>query len=319
MPSLRLKQPTIELLRCPICKGELKVGQDCLSCPKCAKQFPVIGGVPILINEEMSVFRTTDFLSRRDTFFETKRSKLHTSLSRFLPSLSLTVASNKNFENFRLQLLGKKNNPRVLILGCGVTPGIGSAVLLSHPSIEVVETDVSWGPRTVMICDAHDIPFADGTFDGVVAQAVLEHVMSPYRCVEEIHRVLVTQGLVYAETPFMAQVHGGRYDFTRFTDLGHRCLFRGFREIDRGLVCGPGMALAWSYQYFLSSFTRSQLSRKLVRLFARLTSFYLKYFDYLLTHSSAALDAAFGLFFVGEKLETPIGYRELLDSYRGAD
>ena len=80
----------------------------------------------------------------------------------------------------------------------------------------------------MLICDANDIPFENGSFDGVVLQAALEHVADPYRCVEETHRVLKEKGLVYAETAFMQQVHGGRYDFTRFTRLGHRRLFRRF-------------------------------------------------------------------------------------------
>ena len=126
----------------------------------------------------------------------------------------------------------------------------------------------------MLICDAHDIPFADGSFDAVIAQAVLEHVVDPHRCVAEIHRVLNAQGVVYAETPFMQQVHAGRYDFARFTHLGHRRLFRMFQEIDSGAVCGPGMALAWSYQYFLMSFTTSKTLRKLAGVFARLTSFF---------------------------------------------
>lgn len=319
MLPLRLKQHTIEQLRCPVCKGKINLEQDSFMCKKCAKEFPVVNGVPILINEETSIFRIADFITQGDIYFDTTPSKLYMFLSSHLPNLSLNVASNRNFERFQQKLLRKKENSRVLILGCGINPGIGSAALLNQPTIEVVETDVSWGPRTGLICDAHDIPFADGSFDGVVAQAVLEHVISPYRCVEEIYRVLGTQGLVYAETPFMQQVHGGRYDFTRFTDLGHRCLFRGFREIDRGLLCGPGMALAWSYEYFLSSFTKSKSLRKLIRLFARLTAFYLKYFDYLLIHSPGALDAASGLFFMGQKLETLIEYRELLNTYRGMD
>ena len=101
---------------------------------------------------------------------------------------------------------------------------------------------------TSLICDAHDIPFADGCFDGVIVQAVLEHVMDPGRCVEEIHRVLGDNGLVYAETPFIQQIHMGRYDFTRYTHSGHRRLFRRFEEIASGPVGGPGMALAWAYQ-----------------------------------------------------------------------
>ena len=126
-------------------------------------------------------------------------------------------------------------------------------VLGEYPSIRVVESDVELGPRPAVLFDAHDIPFEDGSFDGVIAQAVLEHVADPYRCVAEIHRVLKPGGVVYAETPFMQQVHEGAYDFTRFTHLGHRRLFRDFSEVASGVACGPGMALAWSWQYFLMS------------------------------------------------------------------
>jgi len=52
--------------------------------------------------------------------------------------------------------------------------------LVDHPPIELVETDVAFGPRTAVICDAHRLPFENASFDGVVAQAVLEHVADPY-------------------------------------------------------------------------------------------------------------------------------------------
>jgi ubiquinone/menaquinone biosynthesis C-methylase UbiE len=54
-----------------------------------------------------------------------------------------------------------------------------------------VETDVAFGPRTGIICDAHDLPFADETFDGVIARAVLEHVANPFQCVQEMHPPMV--------------------------------------------------------------------------------------------------------------------------------
>ncbi|CAH2407660.1 hypothetical protein MES5069_620012 [Mesorhizobium escarrei] len=34
----------------------------------------------------------------------------------------------------------------------------------------------------------------------------------------------------------MQQVHEGAYDFTRFTELGHRWLFRRFETISRGAL-----------------------------------------------------------------------------------
>ncbi|GAC1539128.1 MAG: hypothetical protein NVS2B7_10680 [Herpetosiphon sp.] len=195
--------------------------------------------------------------------------------------------------------------------------GTGTEQLLAFPAIKLVETDVSWGPRTTLMSDAHDIPFTEATFDGVIVQAVLQHVVDPYRCVEEIHRVLRPDGLVYAETPFMQQVHGGKYDFTRFTHLGHRRLFRRFTEIDSGACCGPGMALAWSYQYFLTSWVTSKPARRLLLAFARMTSFYLKYFDYFLAKRPATIDAASGYYFMGKKADHTLPDRELITLYKG--
>src|SRR5262249_2087721 len=154
------------------------------------------------------------------------------------------------------------------------------------------ETDLLFGPRTALVCDAHDIPFQNDSFDGVIIQAVLEHVVDPHRCVAEIHRVLKPSGIVYAETPFMQQVHEGRYDFTRFTHLGHRYLFKAFAEIDSGAACGPGMALAWSYNYFLLSLSSSPQVRNLLRLFGRFTSFYLRFIDSYLAKRPGVFDAA---------------------------
>jgi ubiquinone/menaquinone biosynthesis C-methylase UbiE len=190
--------------------------------------------------------------------------------------------------------------------------------LIGNGSVDLVEIDVSFGQRTMLICDAHDIPFDDESFDGVIVQAVLEHVVDPYRCVDEIHRVLRRDGVVYAETPFLQQVHGGAYDFTRFTHLGHRRLFRRFDEIDSGAACGPGMALAWSYEYFLLSFAQSRVSRAVLAAFSKLTSFYLKYLDEYLIHKAGAIDAASGTYFMGRKGTHVLSDRELIGLYKGA-
>ena len=238
-------------------------------------------------------------------------------LIQLVPSISKNMKAKHNYEKLAALLLDRSATARVLVVG-GSILGEGMASLAQNRSLELVDTDVSFGPRTMLICDAHDIPFQDESFDGVIAQAVLEHVVDPYQCVEEIHRVLKKDGLVYAETPFMQQVHMGRYDFTRFTHLGHRRLFRRFEEIDSGAVCGPGMALAWSYQYFLLSFAKSKALRALIRAFASLTSFYLKYFDYFLIDTAGGLDAASGHYFMGRKSGHRLSDKELLTLYKGA-
>jgi SAM-dependent methyltransferase len=282
----------------------------------CGVNFPVIDDCPVLLNEATSVFSFDDFRQRRNLFFDLNPTRFHSFVTRLLPTMGLNVKSRPNFERLAALLSAESQAPRVLVVG-GSILGFGMEAIVSVPGIEIAETDVSLGPRTMLICDAHDLPFEAGTFDAVIIQAVLEHVVDPQRCVEQCFRVLKPNGLIYAETPFMQQVHGGRYDFTRYTLLGHRRLFRRFSEIESGAACGPGMALAWSYQYFLLSFTSSRRGRQIVSAFARLTSFFLKYFDRFLIDKPGALDAASGVYFLGRKSDSVLGDRELVRMYRG--
>jgi ubiquinone/menaquinone biosynthesis C-methylase UbiE len=272
--------------------------------------------VPILIDDQRSAFSISDFIGRSSTTFRPLSSaeKLFSSL---IPSLTRNWMAKRNYRTFAKLLGGYSRRPEILVVGCGEL-GNGLEELAERDDLELITTDVSLGSFVQFICDSHDLPFEDRCFDGVVIQAVLEHVADPFRTVEEIHRVLRSGGVVYAETPFMQQVHAGAYDFTRFTHLGHRRLFRRFAELESGAVVGPGTALAWSYQYFLLSFFNGSLTRMAVKAFTRLTGFWLKYFDLLIMHKSAAMDAASGFYFIGQKQETVLSDRELVQLYRGA-
>ena len=271
---------------------------------------------PVLINEENSAFRISEFTSNRSTTYHTQGG-VERFLSAVVPKLDKNFIAGKSYA--RLASLFPASGPRsrILVVGCG-DMGKGMAPIVNHPNLELVNTDVYAGRSTDMVCDGHDLPFTDDSFDGAIIQAVLEHVADPPRCVEEIYRVLKPGAIVYAETPFMQQVHGGPYDFTRFTHLGHRRLFRRFDEIESGAVAGAGTALAWSYQYFLLSFVRGHAARSIVKGIARLTAFWLKYFDHLLINTPGALDAASGCYFLGRKSGRTWSDREIVQQYRGA-
>ncbi|NMG08963.1 methyltransferase domain-containing protein [Brasilonema sp. UFV-L1] len=313
----KLTENTQKLLCCPVCQSQLELVNSHLECKnsQCKASFPIISKIPILINDSSSVFSISDYLDNKISTLKPK-SKLERLLINLVPGINLNLKSKTNFQKFVQLLLKENKSPRVLIIG-GSVVGQGIEPLLLVPEIELIETDVAFGDRISVISDAHNIPFVDSSFDGVVVQAVLEHVVDPNRCVEEIHRVLKPNSLVYSETPFMQQVHLGKYDFTRFTHLGHRRLFRKFEEIDSGAVCGPGMALAWSYQYFLLSFVKKQLARGLVKVFARVTSFWLKYFDYYLINKPGTFDSASGYYFLGKKSEKILSDQDLITLYRG--
>ena len=305
-------------LRCPVCSGQLVNAEKFLSCQSndCLMKFPVIDGIPVIINEARSVFSIQDFLENKVTTMNLKESKLIAFSKKFIPSISNNIKAKTNYKKILSLLRNRVDTAKVLIIG-GSILGEGIEVLINEPTFKFVESDVSFGPRTQIIFDAHNIPFPDEFFDCIIVQAVLEHVVDPFICVSEIHRVLKKDGLVYAETPFMQQVHLGKFDFHRFTHIGHRRLFRNFQEIDSGAVCGPGMALAWAYSYFVFSFSSSPKIRKMLIPFTRFTSFFLKYFDYLLINNPGTLDAASGYFFLGSKSEEPLPDKKLLELYQG--
>jgi len=317
---VKLSEPVQKMLRCPICKAKLELHDEYYQCQnsECNFLFPIINGIPILIDNNSSVFCIDDFVNHRNITFFSSQTELAEAVKRFFPDISRNIKSRDNFHKLAKLLLEQSSTPRVLVIG-GSILGQGMETIIAYPGIEFVDSDAAFGPRTTLVCDAHSLPFEDNSFDGVIVQAVLEHVVDPWRCVEEIHRVLKEDGLVYAETPFMVQVHGERYDFTRFTHLGHRRLFRKFEEIDSGAVCGPGMALAWSYRYFLLSFTTSRFLRRLIGVFVRLTSFYLTYLDYLLIDKQGTLDAAAGFYFIGRRSNQVLPDKDLLKLYKGLD
>lgn len=310
------------LLRCPTTRQPLEESPDgTLVCADGTVSYPLVGGVPVLINERASTFRIADY-QRLPGFSPTvsHTTRLFDLVDRGLPSLTLNLGSRENFEllaELLRALAGDRERVRVLIVGAG-RGGAGCDALLEDSRLECVETDVALGPRTDVVCDAHDLPFVDGAFHGVVCQAVLEHVLDPPRVVAEIHRVLAPGGLVYSEVPFMQQVHGGAYDVTRFSLLGHRRLYRFFDEVRTGVQGGPGTALAWSLWYFMRASARTRRGRGIAFVLARVAFSWLKHLDRWFDRRPGAVDAASGTFFLGRRREEAVTDEAILSSYRGA-
>lgn len=203
----------------------------------------------------------------------------------------------------------QSEHPWMLIIGGGSIGG-GLETFMQDGSTTLVTTDVYASPNTDLLADAHCLPFKDTSFDCVWITAVLEHVLEPHVVVEQIHRVLKPGGLIYAETPFMVQVHEGPHDFTRFTLSGHRWLFRQFEQIDGGVLGGAGSSLLWAVRYFWRALgTGNKLATVLTIPF-----FWVRYFDYLM-HGRPNADAAFSFYFFGRKSERVMTPKEIIAYY----
>ena len=316
----------LPLLRCPRTGNELKPAEDGSLVAKGAEwRYPVFDGVPVLIDLEHSLLDVTApppegvRPSGPAPPLSGPRAIAARTLQR-LPTTDRNGAAKRNYRRL-VELLRVRaasgRQPRVLVIG-GQGAEDGLEELLSCAELQVIEIGPTVGPGADVVCDPHYLPFADGIFDAVVTQTVLDCVVEPRRVASEVHRVLGEGGLVYSEAGFVRQVHAGAFDFNRFTHLGHRRLWRFFDEVDSGAQCGPGVALLWSTEYFLRALVGgSPLLGAVVARAVALGGFWLKYLDAFLVRRPGGIDAAAGTFFLGTRRDAPVPDRDIVAGFRG--
>jgi SAM-dependent methyltransferase len=274
---------------CPADKRPLIGGADSCVCQECGAVYPIVNGVPILINDVNSVFRRADFISEADAYqgasgyagTADKTSGMKRAYRRFARRLSEAPVPGGDAIRALKETLSVDPAKRVLVIGAGERPS----------SANTIRTDVD------CICDGHDLPFEDGSFDVVYIESVLEHVCDPQRCVGEITRVLAPGGTVFAMTPFLQPVHMGAYDFTRFTYLGHRRLFRMFDDIQSGVCGGPDYSAIHILRTSVIGITDNHRVKSILKLGMLLLTYPLRYLDPLLTRTRSSYNAGCAFYF----------------------
>jgi SAM-dependent methyltransferase len=233
---------------------------------------------------------------------------------RFLHALAVMSEGKAKTSTHVIQLFADEVRklspaPSVVVVGGGDI-GAGVKDLYSDQRIRVIASDIFVSDVTDLVCDGHFLPFRDGSFEGVLIQAVLEHVIEPQDVVSEIYRVLSSGGVVCAETPFMQQVHMAANDFHRFTYSGHRWLFRKFREIEAGVTDGAGRSLVWAIHYFLRALFRTDKFWLPLRIMLG----WLGRIEALMDNARNR-DAASGFYFVGAKCSDELHPKDMLAYY----
>mgnify|MGYP000105809307 CR=1 FL=1 len=296
------------IFACPSCKRPLSNNGSEINSYKCENTkcellnniFPSINGIPNLIPFKIE---ECIFQDNKDNSLnygsKQRRIKYLSKKFRSIYNKFIIGHNKKTISNF--EKLGNiaKEDSKVLIIGGGIN-GFGIKKFLEklefkNGSFESI--DIYYSKSITAIADANFLPYQNKQFDIVVIQAVLEHVINPIKVVSEIHRVLVENGLVYSETPFMQSVHEGPFDFTRFSHSGHRWLFKDFNEISSGAHQGAFSSVLFILSYAVSGLFRSKYAGIILRmLFSRI----FKLLDSI-TSEKSNIDVACGCYFLGKK------------------
>ena len=284
------------------------------------KGAAIVNNIPVFICDERSAFAVADYQPSGRPFegasyYRSAMDQLgfvrrvERSFAKWLASFGTNLARPSYQDAISRVAKGHEDKVRVLVIRSG-------GISYDAAAVDTVCTDVAFGPHVDAIADAHDLPFRDGYFDLVIAEAVLEHVADPQRCVAEVWRILKPNGLVFAVTPFMQPVYAGAYDFTRFTPMGHRRLFRYFDTVEEGMAMGAGSMLAYALSGFLVSISGNRLYRNAAKLVGLMLTVPLRKLDRFLS-TLPSRDNAGGCFFIGRRRDTAIPDRQLIREYRG--
>lgn len=308
------------LFRCPDCRqGELIRNQsgDQLACQRCSADFPILSGRPVLLRHDNALFPVQAYINPNTAAVDgNPRQGLSRFINRLIPQPSVNLAQTKMLAKLKAKLSTLESG-WVLVVGGGNQKEHINRLFDSDKKLRVIFSDIDTKSNVDLFCDGHDLPFGDNSFDAVITTAVLEHVMYPERVAAEIHRVLKIGGILYSEIPFMQQVHEGAYDFTRYSLSGHRRLFNGFEELERGMIAGPATALVWAIENFALAFVSRSPLRKIVKTVSRLSFGWIKYLDYLLEHRPEAMDGASCTYFLGAKIAGQRSDADILAGYVG--
>jgi hypothetical protein len=294
---LTLKKGTSEnrwwasLLACPDCGAGLSPeGGQPGPCSGCGRMFTTAAGVPVL-----APLRTTAAVDDGHRFFIEEPGRLdslrqtHPRLARLLDLPDFTTPSKALPECsrwFRQHVLEMVPGEQILNLGSGVRKVYDNPNLLNF--------DIAPHENAHIVGDGEHLPFRSGVFDGVILDAVIEHLAHPHRVVAEVRRVLKPGGTVLAQVPFLYPFHAAPHDYQRYTPAGLRALFEEFKVLEAGTDRRPGRAVLEIMSAYAATFSDNRSLSYALRWVTAWAWLPIKFLDPWLARKSRSSDVVAG-------------------------
>jgi SAM-dependent methyltransferase len=151
---------------------------------------------------------------------------IQNSITRFLLNVyHPDLGSIVNFVIYSSQNIHK--NETVLDAGAGSQNYKPFFKQQNYVATDFVEVDKVYEHKENLdfICDLHNIPKNDSTYDAIVNLQVLEHVRNPQQVINEFHRVLKKGGQLFLTAPQGWGLHDEPHHYFNFTRYGLEELF----------------------------------------------------------------------------------------------
>ncbi|MFC1647652.1 class I SAM-dependent methyltransferase [Patescibacteria group bacterium] len=277
------------LLTCPKCKVELKE----LSCLGCGKKYEEKGSVPIFIDDIEVGAVAQHQKSRPNSLKRFLRFLKPPHHSVYFKNLRSSYEEGPELEKF-MRNYGEND----------IVVNVGSlSKKIKGAKARVYNLDIAYYPNIDIVADAHELPFKDGSLDGVIIKNVFEHLRDPAKVRDELRRVVKNGGRIYAKVPFMQPFHAVPDDYQRYSINGLKEFFKDFKIIEEGISVGPSSALAWflrEYLAILFSFNSAKAYKVMRAIFSYFTA-PIKYFDAFFRKRKEAHRLASAFYLVLEK------------------
>lgn len=116
--------------------------------------------------------------------------------------------------------MAPKLTGRLLDVGCGTKPYRSLFAVDAYIGLDIDSAASRQRGIADQLYDGKAFPFADGSFDSILCNQVLEHVFSPDIFLGEIARVLKPNGKLLLTVPFVWDEHEQPYDYARYSSFG---------------------------------------------------------------------------------------------------
>jgi ubiquinone/menaquinone biosynthesis C-methylase UbiE/uncharacterized protein YbaR (Trm112 family) len=213
----------LRILRCPLCKGDLSLGNGTLSCPECRKLYPIVLGIPDLRVYEDPLIPLQDDYTKGEKVQAQAEKLSFAELVRFYwslptdpftpPDLSERFIRHVLTDEERIEGYRDKvgSGTAFLDVGCGTA----ALVKVMQPKFDfAVGCDVAFRwlliarkrlqeaglPANLVCCCADYLPFPGGFFSSVASVSLLEHVSDAPAAIHEFARVAQSGGRTFVWT-----------------------------------------------------------------------------------------------------------------------